>query len=663
MYYSGVERCKIIIFYWDGDFMKRCLNVLLLAFVMTVAMMGMAFAQEDDDSKGQNAEKVKLYKDHIYWIDQDTEKIYVSKVGESEMHVFADVTRCDGKMAIKDGYIYYYSFSRTAIVKLAIVGKNESEIRFDGELIEDFSISDEKVYFLNETYIEDEDREEIYICSMGLNGEGMKRLTKGNSRDLTLSKGVIYFSDKDDCGGIYSYDIADGTVTKISEECADKIYIDNGKLYFSNEKGLSVMNIDGSECNFLLKGGYYEDVKVFKENIYAIDSYEIERIDSKGSKSIYMKEDGQIEGAVFDDSQIYVVNSNDVEETDILNPKSGEILNVDSDLNAAYMENGKIYYEDGMILKSYDVALKRESILDVDVDYIWGISGEYIYYSSEQSKNVKNKRANLETGETEDVQAMCEYPRCIATDEAGIYYFEYDYSKQDDTSGFNEDMNLVFIGNETLEKEELYQNFNVYDGLKGIKYKDWIFYQGSGGILRIDTKTNKVLKIGIDDEITAIAKERIYTYDQYSYSIRSTDVNGKDMKIEMEGVYAIPFFNGKYFFGHDDSRSEMILIDVGDYSRRKLDFQTEYIDFIPYENMDVIYFKNNDDELIKMNTSDFSMESITYGETRHGADPYNKQAIIINRYKKTNSIKSFDALKSYLEPGTGRNEIGHIIKL
>lgn len=620
--------------------MKRHSIAFLLAATLSASMAFASFEELETDTIAEHGEKVKIYEDRVYSIDEDTKKVYVSDSVSGKMQVFADAADCSSeKMALKDGYLYYYSYENDGIVRISLADKSRETIGTSGSEILEFIISEKNMYTIEK--MEDIQAKEsaICICSRDIEGKNRAVLLEGNfwNAKLRLTGGKLYFIDRNDFSAIHSYDIEMQKSSRISSIHADNFEIEDSSIYVMNEKGVYVMDLDGSNSRLITSEDFYR-IEVEGESIYFIDGYEAYRYDcgDKTYKLLYKSDENYIDGIAASKSGAYLIETAEGRSNDLVDPYSGKLIHIEDEVDSAYVKDNVIYYENGRGLHSYDTGLSVSTLIDPKADSVWRVDDKHVYYSAYEAGRITGRRMDLESGEIKTLEGMKGYPVGLFADESGIYYFEYDVENYDGLIHEDECTGLVKLNHDGLDKKVISPWFISYDADMKAANEDYIFYDTRNGIFRVDKKNYSAKTFGDIGDLLGIADQTIYTYVGGGDSVYGFSTDLKKRREIVTGIGRKPFFNGRYFLLYDYEQRKIRMIDPQGSGERQADFDGEGVFFLESSNEDGIYFKSGGG-LYFMDFTGLEIKKIADWDVRAGEGQ--NSLITVEKYSESKTIK------------------------
>lgn len=464
--------------------------------------------------------------------------------------------------------IYYQSsslFSGT-IKQYDKTNKSSVLISVAGEWL---TVDGEYLYYAVNNVLINKELNGIYRVKTDGTGE-VVRLVKTRAEYLTLCGGQIYYSNTDDYGRLYSVS-ADSVETetgkKISDEKCSYIITDGTNLYFNSAKmkaGVPVaaairkyVPSTGTNIKLTTDSGKYltkyqnflyyvnDDLltgSLFGDGIYRVSVLSTADTNTSGTK-ILSAEDNGYSSLAQDGSSLYYYKLNDKHfysyDLDSGNEKDlmkDFVVQEEKVAPSGYSfvtdYNGEIYYTDpldGNCLYKYNAKSKKKfKVLADNVSNAYFYNG-YMYYSTYVVTNYALWRMNLKTNETQKI-ATC---RCdnLIFDGDTIYCIKVG-------SAYNN--KIVKMGLDGSNFTEIYKDKNLW--VKSLERNgDYLYFTinpafGKKYAYRYNLKSGVSENLNLRSDQLVVGGDKIYYYDIDDNEIKSSDLDGKNIKTIVKNV-------------------------------------------------------------------------------------------------------------------------------
>lgn len=464
--------------------------------------------------------------------------------------------------------IYYQSsslFSGT-IKQYDKTNKSSVLISVAGEWL---TVDGEYLYYAVNNVLINKELNGIYRVKTDGTGEAV-RLVKTRAEYLTLCGGQIYYSNTDDYGRLYSVS-ADSVETetgkKISDEKCSYIITDGTNLYFNSAKmkaGVPVaaairkyVPFTGTNIKLTTDSGKYltkyqnflyyvnDDLltgSLFGDGIYRVSVLSTADTNTSGTK-ILSAEDNGYSSLAQDCSSLYYYKLNDKHfysyDLDSGNEKDlmkDFVVQEEKVAPSGYSfvtdYNGEIYYTDpldGNCLYKYNAkSRKKFKVLADNVSNAYFYNG-YMYYSTYVVTNYALWRMNLKTNETQKI-ATC---RCdnLIFDGDTIYCIKVG-------SAYNN--KIVKMGLDGSNFTEIYNDKNLW--VKSLELQgDYLYFTinpafGKKYAYRYNLKSGVSENLNLRSDQLVVGGDKIYYYDIADNEIKSSDLDGKNIKTIVKNV-------------------------------------------------------------------------------------------------------------------------------
>lgn len=464
--------------------------------------------------------------------------------------------------------IYYQSsslFSGT-IKQYDKTNKSSVLISVAGEWL---TVDGEYLYYAVNNVLINKELNGIYRVKTDGTGEAV-RLVKTRAEYLTLCGGQIYYSNTDDYGRLYSVS-ADSVETetgkKISDEKCSYIITDGTNLYFNSAKmkaGVPVaaairkyVPSTGTNIKLTTDSGKYltkyqnflyyvnDDLltgSLFGDGIYRVSVLSTADTNTSGTK-ILSAEDNGYSSLAQDGSSLYYYKLNDKHfysyDLDSGNEKDlmkDFVVQEEKVAPSGYSfvtdYNGEIYYTDpldGNCLYKYNAKSKKKfKVLADNVSNAYFYNG-YMYYSTYVVTNYALWRMNLKTNETQKI-ATC---RCdnLIFDGDTIYCIKVG-------SAYNN--KIVKMGLDGSNFTEIYKDKNLW--VKSLERNgDYLYFTinpafGKKYAYRYNLKSGVSENLNLRSDQLVVGGDKIYYYDIDDNEIKSSDLDGKNIKTIVKNV-------------------------------------------------------------------------------------------------------------------------------
>lgn len=464
--------------------------------------------------------------------------------------------------------IYYQSsslFSGT-IKQYDKTNKSSVLISVAGEWL---TVDGEYLYYAVNNVLINKELNGIYRVKTDGTGE-VVRLVKTRAEYLTLCGGQIYYSNTDDYGRLYSVS-ADSVETetgkKISDEKCSYIITDGTNLYFNSAKmkaGVPVaaairkyVPSTGTNIKLTTDSGKYltkyqnflyyvnDDLltgSLFGDGIYRVSVLSTADTNTSGTK-ILSAEDNGYSSLAQDGSSLYYYKLNDKHfysyDLDSGNEKDlmkDFVVQEEKVAPSGYSfvtdYNGEIYYTDpldGNCLYKYNAkSRKKFKVLADNVSNAYFYNG-YMYYSTYVVTNYALWRMNLKTNETQKI-ATC---RCdnLIFDGDTIYCIKVG-------SAYNN--KIVKMGLDGSNFTEIYNDKNLW--VKSLELQgDYLYFTinpafGKKYAYRYNLKSGVSENLNLRSDQLVVGGDKIYYYDIADNEIKSSDLDGKNIKTIVKNV-------------------------------------------------------------------------------------------------------------------------------
>lgn len=464
--------------------------------------------------------------------------------------------------------IYYQSSSlfSGAIKQYDKTNKSSVLISVAGEWL---TVDGEYLYYAVNNVLINKELNGIYRVKTDGAGEAV-RLVKTRAEYLTLCGGQIYYSNTDDYGRLYSVS-ADSVETetgkKISDEKCSYIITDGTNLYFNSAKmkaGVPVaaairkyVPSTGTNIKLTTDSGKYltkyqnflyyvnDDLltgSLFGDGIYRVSVLSTADTNTSGTK-ILSAEDNGYSSLAQDGSSLYYYKLNDKHfysyDLDSGNEKDlmkDFVVQEEKVAPSGYSfvtdYNGEIYYTDpldGNCLYKYNAkSRKKFKVLTDNVSNAYFYNG-YMYYSTYVVTNYALWRMNLKTNETQKI-ATC---RCdnLIFDGDTIYCIKVG-------SAYNN--KIVKMGLDGSNFTEIYNDKNLW--VKSLERNgDYLYFTinpaiGKKYAYRYNLKSGVSENLNLRSDQLVVGGDKIYYYDIDDNEIKSSDLDGKNIKTIVKKV-------------------------------------------------------------------------------------------------------------------------------
>lgn len=464
--------------------------------------------------------------------------------------------------------IYYQSSSlfSGAIKQYDKTNKSSVLISVAGEWL---TVDGEYLYYAVNNVLINKELNGIYRVKTDGTGEAV-RLVKTRAEYLTLCGGQIYYSNTDDYGRLYSVS-ADSVETetgkKISDEKCSYIITDGTNLYFNSAKmkaGVPVaaairkyVPSTGTNIKLTTDSGKYltkyqnflyyvnDDLltgSLFGDGIYRVSVLSTADTNTSGTK-ILSAEDNGYSSLEQDGSSLYYYKLNDKHfysyDLDSGNEKDlmkDFVVQEEKVAPSGYSfvndYNGEIYYTDpldGNCLYKYNAkSRKKFKVLADNVSNAYFYNG-YMYYSTYVVTNYALWRMNLKTNETQKI-ATC---RCdnLIFDGDTIYCIKVG-------SAYNN--KIVKMGLDGSNFTEIYNDKNLW--VKSLELQgDYLYFTinpafGKKYAYRYNLKSGVSENLNLRSDQLVVGGDKIYYYDIDDNEIKSSDLDGKNIKTIVKNV-------------------------------------------------------------------------------------------------------------------------------
>ncbi len=404
------------------------------------------------DTNGDNIEKVvssgicwfTILEDELYYIDgyyeesEDSEEktpagqfnLYKSKTdGSDEKQIINDNVV---KVFIGKNDIVYYNEEAASLYRTDIDGKDRKLLYAceDSAYIGDIKVEKDTVLF---TCIDEDNRILSGVYSVGLDGEGKKKVVNTTESSITLRNGkLIYASSADKATYISNIDGSDED--EIIDIPAYSPVVSGNFMYFfnSDDEKLSVMEYDFKEDSVRnLEGRLYRNTVFTKNYIFYIDNDDnnIYRCDHNGKDAVQLT-DGECTEIFEYDGDIYFLGYangyNSEESATMTGIETYGLYKLDAEGESctivqfdcgedACLYDGYVYYTAGDEVKEiYRTELSNEDTTLPELPYITEIYGlelkeiqfvadGYIYLTAIRDGKDELVRVDIETKFAETV--------------------------------------------------------------------------------------------------------------------------------------------------------------------------------------------------------------------------------------------------------------------
>lgn len=464
--------------------------------------------------------------------------------------------------------IYYQSSSlfSGAIKQYDKTNKSSVLISVAGEWL---TVDGEYLYYAVNNVLINKELNGIYRVKTDGTGEAV-RLVKTRAEYLTLCGGQIYYSNTDDYGRLYSVSetsVEAETGKKISDEKCSYIITDGTNLYFNSAKmkaGVPVaaairkyVPSTGANIKLTTDSGKYltkyqnflyyvnDDLltgSLFGDGIYRVSVLSTADTNTSGTK-ILSAEDNGYSSLAQDGSSLYYYKLNDKHfysyDLDSGNEKDlmkDFVVQEEKVAPSGYSfvtdYNGEIYYTDpldGNCLYKYNAKSKKKfKVLADNVSNAYFYNG-YMYYSTYVVTNYALWRMNLKTNETQKI-ATC---RCdnLIFDGDTIYCIKVG-------SAYNN--KIVKMGLDGSNFTEIYKDKNLW--VKSLERNgDYLYFTinpafGKKYAYRYNLKSGVSENLNLRSDQLVVGGDKIYYYDIDDNEIKSSDLDGKNIKTIVKNV-------------------------------------------------------------------------------------------------------------------------------
>lgn len=464
--------------------------------------------------------------------------------------------------------IYYQSSSlfSGAIKQYDKTNKSSVLISVAGEWL---TVDGEYLYYAVNNVLINKELNGIYRVKTDGTGEAV-RLVKTRAEYLTLCGGQIYYSNTDDYGRLYSVSetsVEAETGKKISDEKCSYIITDGTNLYFKSAKmtaGIPVaaairkyVPSTGTNIKLTTDSGKYltkyqnflyyvnDDLltgSLFGDGIYRVSVLSTADTNTSGTKILSAENNGYSSLAQ-DGSSLYYYKLNDKHfysyDLDSGNEKDlmkDFVVQEEKVAPSGYSfvtdYNGEIYYTDpldGNCLYKYNAKSKKKfKVLADNVSNAYFYNG-YMYYSTYVVTNYALWRMNLKTNETQKI-ATC---RCdnLIFDGDTIYCIKVG-------SAYNN--KIVKMGLDGSNFTEIYKDKNLW--VKSLERNgDYLYFTinpafGKKYAYRYNLKSGVSENLNLRSDQLVVGGDKIYYYDIDDNEIKSSDLDGKNIKTIVKNV-------------------------------------------------------------------------------------------------------------------------------
>lgn len=500
--------------------------------------------------------------------------------------------------------IYYQSSSlfSGAIKQYDKTNKSSVLLSVAGEWL---TVDGEYLYYAVNNVLINKELNGIYRVKTDGTGE-VVRLVKTRAEYLTLCGGQIYYSNTDDYGRLYSVS-ADSVETetgkKISDEKCSYIITDGTNLYFNSAKmkaGVPVaaairkyVPSTGTNIKLTTDSGKYltkyqnflyyvnDDLltgSLFGDGIYRVSVLSTADTNTSGTK-ILSAEDNGYSSLAQDGSSLYYYKLNDKHfysyDLDSGNEKNlmkDFVVQEEKVAPSGYSfvtdYNGEIYYTDpldGNCLYKYNAkSRKKFKVLADNVSNAYFYNG-YMYYSTYVVTNYALWRMNLKTNETQKI-ATC---RCdnLIFDGDTIYCIKVG-------SAYNN--KIVKMGLDGSNFTEIYNDKNLW--VKSLELQgDYLYFTinpafGKKYAYRYNLKSGVSENLNLRSNQLVVGGDKIYYYDIDDNEIKSSDLDGKNIKTIVKNVEIndMKLADGKLYYSSSAKTIGFYLLTLGDSTPVKI---------------------------------------------------------------------------------------------
>ncbi len=473
------------------------------------------------------------------------------------------------KYLCADGNKIYYQSSSLfsgAIKQYDKTNKSSVLISVAGEWL---TVDGEYLYYAVNNVLINKELNGIYRVKTDGTGEAV-RLVKTRAEYLILCGGKIYYSNPDDYGRLYSVSetsVEAETGKKISDEKCSYIITDGTNLYFNSAKMTAGVPVaaairkyvpsTGANIKLTTDSGKYltkyqnflyyvnDDLltgSLFGDGIYRVSVLSTADTNTSGTKILSAENNGYSSLAQ-DGSSLYYYKLNDKHfysyDLDSGNEKDlmkDFVVQEEKVAPSGYSfvtdYNGEIYYTDpldGNCLYKYNAkSRKKFKVLADNVSNAYFYNG-YMYYSTYVVTNYALWRMNLKTNETQKI-ATC---RCdnLIFDGDTIYCIKVG-------SAYNN--KIVKMGLDGSNLTEIYNDKNLW--VKSLELQgDYLYFTinpafGKKYAYRYNLKSGVSENLNLRSDQLVVGGDKIYYYDIDDNEIKSSDLDGKNIKTIVKNV-------------------------------------------------------------------------------------------------------------------------------
>lgn len=500
--------------------------------------------------------------------------------------------------------IYYQSSSlfSGAIKQYDKTNKSSVLISVAGEWL---TVDGEYLYYAVNNVLINKELNGIYRVKTDGTGEAV-RLVKTRAEYLTLCGGQIYYSNTDDYGRLYSVpadSVETETGKKISDEKCSYIITDGTNLYFNSAKMTAGVPVAAAIRKYIPSTGiniklttdsgkyltkyqnflYYvnDDLltgSLFGDGIYRVSVLSTADTNTSGTK-ILSAEDNGYSSLEQDGSSLYYYKLNDKHfysyDLDSGNEKDlmkDFVVQEEKVAPSGYSfvtdYNGEIYYTDpldGNCLYKYNAkSRKKFKVLTDNVSNAYFYNG-YMYYSTYVVTNYALWRMNLKTNETQKIATS----RCdnLIFDGDTIYCIKVG-------SAYNN--KIVKMGLDGSNFTEIYNDKNLW--VKSLELQgDYLYFTinpafGKKYAYRYNLKSGVSENLNLRSDQLVVGGNKIYYYDIADNEIKSSDLDGKNIKTIVKNVKIndMKIADGKLYYSSSAKTIGFYSLILGDGTSVKI---------------------------------------------------------------------------------------------
>ncbi len=425
------------------------------------------------------------------------------------------------------------------------------------------------------------------------------RVVKTRAEYIALCGGKIYYSNLDDQGRLYAVSANSTeaeTGTLISEEKCSYVISDGTNIYFNSAKTVGGVPVaaairkyipsTGENVKLTVDSGKYltkyenflyyinDDVltsSLFGDGIYRVSALSSDDVNASGTKIVSCEDNGYSSRAQdgsflyyykLNDKHFYSYNLADGSEKDLM---KNFVLPTETVTLTGYSfvaeHGGEIYYTDprdnGCLYKYNVKSGKKFKVLTESVANVY-FYDNYMYCSTYALTNYALWRTDMRTNETKKI-ATCRCDNLIFDGDA-IYCIKVGSAYNNrivkmglDGSNLTEVFNDKNLWVKSLERQGDYLYFTINPAL-GYKYA-YRYNLKDGSFENLKLRTNQLVVSG----------DAIYYYDVDEKSIRSSDLDGKNIKDVVKNVEIndMKISGGKLYYSSSAKTVGFYVLDLG----------------------------------------------------------------------------------------------------